>query len=92
MKDDYGNECPYDFKNILYIVDASYTSEGTPYYTFTFDPGNRPAFYDATVEQSRGKIGGGDSLTAYNIIKPYKVPNGPSKDLILHLNRNIFKG
>jgi hypothetical protein len=77
MKDEYGNECPYDFKNILYIVGASYASEGEAHYTFHFTPSENDRF-DGSVVHSK--------MIKNNIIKPYY------SDYKFRLNNNIFKG
>jgi hypothetical protein len=80
MKDEFGNECPYDFKNIQYIVGASYTSEGEAYYTFSFIPGlTTSTLLEASVTSS--------VRVTNNIIKPYF----KSRNMLV-LNNNIFQG
>ena len=36
MKDEFNNECPYDFKNIMFYYNGTYTY----YYTFSFTNDN----------------------------------------------------
>lgn len=56
MKDEWGNECCYDFKNILYLVPTSGgvydpTGPSTLVYTFNYDDGEP---HDATVDTGNG--------------------------------------
>ena len=81
MKDEFNNECPYDFKNILSYYDDKY------YYTFSFINVNG-YIEDLTLRQDfltddEGLCPG----THCNIIKPYLLG---SMILTQSLNNNIF--
>ena len=60
MKDEFNNECPYDFKNIQYKIPY----HSTYYYYYTFN--NR---YNEDASRSA------DNNIQYNVIKPY-ITNG----------------
>lgn len=77
LKDEFNNECPYDFKNVLFTGSShdesiSYTNA----YTFTYTEDDS-VLYDAS-------IAGIDKRCYNNIIKEYY------QDSILMLNFNVF--
>jgi hypothetical protein len=80
MKDEFNNECPYDFKNIMFYYDDKY------YYTFSFINDN-DSVEDLTLRQDLTNDEGLCCGTYCNIIKPYY---SESKILIQSLNNNIF--
>lgn len=93
MKDEWGNECPYDFKNIKFkhrfnedgvIVREQDEYVSTDYvYTFCCNANNKNAYYivDASIFCNDGTLYG---RVKNNIIKPY-ISNGQQK-----LNNNVF--
>lgn len=56
MKDEYGNECPYDFKNIKFKSsksDAPLINNNTYYYTFSqVNQVNSNSVVDSSIDQS----------------------------------------
>lgn len=52
MKDEFENECPYDFKNIQFsrtLTDGAYDAQGTAAYVYTFNAYSGGTNSDATV-------------------------------------------
>lgn len=52
MKDEWENECPYDFKNIQFsrtLIDGAYDVQGTAAYVYTFNAYSGGKHSDATV-------------------------------------------
>ena len=45
MKDEYGNECYYDFKNIQFLLYALTSKDGQTYNDFCYDSNNQPNRY-----------------------------------------------
>lgn len=80
IKDEFNNECPYDFKNIMFKYDDKY------YYTFSFISDN-DYVEDLILRQDLTNDEGLRYGTYCNIIKPY-YPE--SKILTQSLNNNIF--
>lgn len=55
MKDEFGNECPYDFKNIMFsrpMTNGEYDPEGQAAYVYTFNIFMSGIAADATVAQA----------------------------------------
>lgn len=55
MKDEFGNECPYDFKNIMFsrtMTDGEYDPQGNADYAYTFNIFMSGIAADATVAQA----------------------------------------
>jgi hypothetical protein len=55
MKDEFGNECPYDFKNIMFsrpMTGGEYDPEGEDAYAYTFNIFMSGIAADATVAQA----------------------------------------
>jgi hypothetical protein len=59
MIDEMGNDCPYDFKNILF---SPYNIEAKTYFTYTFNSINDSNGSDTSLNNSN---------VVNNIIKPY---------------------
>ena len=75
--DEFGNDCPYDFKNILFTKSGKYTNA----YTFTqVDSGVK---YDSSIVQDK------KARVFNNIIKNYREHTGTSTFIQL-LNFNVF--
>lgn len=79
MKDDRGNECPYDFKNILFKNTnySSNTTEDNYYYTFSYIINS--VLLDGSVESDIKKYCYDNKIEKY------------LKDSVQVLNKNIFK-
>ena len=81
MKDEWGNECPYDFKNIKFYNDE----RGTYVYTFTWIDDSYNVM-DTTVFGNNGTLTyNGEIHGVYNnVIKPYmkKIYNEDSGDYL----------
>ena len=76
MKDEWGNECPYDFKNIMFKTKGfELVTNSKDYYTFT---------NQSMVDMSKS----GKYLN--NIIKPYFVTNKPYVDKGQYRLNNII--
>jgi ribosomal 30S subunit maturation factor RimM len=87
MKDEHGNECPYDFKNIKFLYDDNDdTNEDRYFYTFSLI-NNDNEIEDLTLNQHLTSDDGFCYGTHHNIIKPYY---GENEILKLTLNSNIF--
>ena len=94
LKDEYNNECPYDFKNIQFKMDIS--SDVIPHYTFSVRLND--VNYDATVATNFGDdINGINHITHDNIIRPYTIDIDDlfeninnRKNISLQLNFNVF--
>lgn len=82
MKDEFNNECPYDFKNIMFYYDH----DDIYYYTFSFI-NDGYSVEDLTLRQDLTDDVGLCHGTHCNIIKPYYLE---SEILIQSLNNNIF--
>lgn len=94
MKDEWGNECPYDFKNIKFNhrfnKDGIVVREQDEYvskdyvYTFCCMANSKDAYYnvDASIFCNDGTLYG---AVVDNVIKPYIFSNGQQK-----LNNNVF--
>lgn len=89
MKDEYNNECPYDFKNI------QFNREGTYYYTFSWVDENNTvkdlSIVGNELYNDNGQISGcyGNkigSVTSYNFGNMVSSPT----DLATALNNNVF--
>lgn len=70
MRDEHGNECPYDFKNVIYEFDVESPSGGTltlSGYTFTSFSGDGSGWtvVDATLCGTRGQYDG-ENIPRYN--------------------------
>ena len=81
MIDEWGNDCPYDFKNIKFlkpIISETDTQDSNYYYTF--------CYYDGGDSISDASISGSDNIVFNNVIKQYSKINGQ------HLNRILFIG
>lgn len=95
MKDEWGNECPYDFKNIMYLkklTDGKYdpiNGNDTWVYTFNAWNDNDGIIEDATIANG---IHIDDSTNACygNIIKPYRYDYDGKDALIYRLNDIVF--
>ena len=95
MRDDWGNEVPYDFKNILFDIDATkiYTDaeEGETYQCYTFSLfedgyGEPESIVDESVVAKSCIESDGGGKFGNNIIKQFlEEANGVQK-----LNSNIF--
>ena len=83
MIDENGNDCPYDFKNILF-KNINDKFDHNWYYTFSWvnEDGN---IEDLTIRQDLINDGNEIIGTKYNIIKPFNEVTNSQK-----LNRNIF--
>ena len=89
MKDEFNNECPYDFKNIQFLRDKdsnlsySILSGSTPIYTFTDDNQNRS---DASLNRSP------NCFVHDNTISPVIVDDSQSlNNICLILGTGSFK-
>jgi hypothetical protein len=84
MIDEWGNDCPYDFKNIKFlkpIISETDTQDPNYYYTFCYDGGS------FIGDASRYGYGSGEYSRVFNnVIKQYLNINGQ------HLNRILFIG
>ena len=87
MKDEWDNECPYDFKNIQFsrtLTNGAYDAQGTAAYVYTFNSYSGGTNSDATVlAATNNKI-----RCCNNVI--YERRNSNSGDYKLLLNDNVF--
>ncbi len=90
MKDEYGNEAPYDFKTIMFSRPLDeyyyYMSDGTPTSVFTFSIYKKGVLSDYTVIQASDK----GKYCFGNVIKPYKKFTNKSNSNISSLNDSVF--
>ena len=87
MIDEWGNDCPYDFKNIKFtkpiIISEMNTPDANLYYTFCSYDGNSSNIKDASIS--------GKNYSVYNnVIKPHY--SYYSSDHKQSLNRILFIG
>ena len=86
MIDEYGNDCPYDFKNIKFtkpIISETGTPDSNFYYTFCSYDGNSSNIKDASII--------GNNYNVYNnVIKPLFIIKKPKS--FYSLNRILFIG
>ena len=98
MKDEWGNECPYDFKNIQFkrkltngVLD---TSDGTDTWVYTFNAYNVDSDEncDATVICGKDNVAGETDICSNNVIKEYYSVNSSGDDnfLVISLNDIVF--
>jgi hypothetical protein len=83
MKDEYSNECPYDFKNIMFYEE----NEGRNFYTFSFI-NDFDQIEDLTLRQDLLDDADDCRGTYHNIIKPCYLQYFST--LTQTLNKNIF--
>ena len=74
MKDEFGNECPYDFKNMLFTSSGKYTSA----YTFSYTESR--TIKDASLLSSKG--------CNNNVIKKYISSNKQQLNFIVFYSTN----
>ena len=84
MVDEWGNDCPYDFKNIMF-----YSDDSEKYvYTFNAYDDYEEILYDATLINGKDIIDRSTEVCCNNVIKPaFSVNDGY---LFMTLNNNIF--
>ena len=89
MKDEWNNECPYDFKNIQFKTKLDnyglYSTDGTNTYVWTFNlkiGGTDAGYYDETLQPMLQR--NDRHVCSNNIVKEY-FSNGKQK-----LNENMF--
>ena len=94
MKDEWNNECPYDFKNIQFkrkLTNGAYNTGGVETFVYTFnayDSDNR-TINDASVIVARDAIDFGTQYCFSNAIKPaYSIYSGNIE--ICVLNNIVF--
>ena len=89
MIDEHGNDCPYDFKNILFFTEL-YNGDNENIYTFTYFDNLHKIVYDYSVYSNQN-----ENLNIIkccnNIIKEYvcNIETENVKETIV-LNKNIF--
>ena len=91
MKDDYDNEAPYDFKNILFRSAQWFDSNDTSFY-YTFNFKRTTGIVDNSCGFDRITVSTGNSTKVYgNIIKPRYENNSNRKQLLnfITLNSNF---
>lgn len=96
MKDEWNNECPYDFKNIQFkrkLTDGAYApDDGDDTWVYTFNAYNDDGgiHLDATL-LNHTWIGNFGCVCKGNVIKEYNVHyGGGSKYSLIRLNDNVF--
>lgn len=94
MKDEWNNECPYDFKNILFkrkLTNGEYDPNGKDTWVYTFNAydEDQEEIWDATMLNGLS-IDDGGCYCANNIIKKYGHSYGGIEYLKSYLNDNVF--
>ena len=101
MKDEFGNECSYDFKNIMFKRDSEWMKKHKSNFSslgsfgevetwfYTFSRINGTTITDDSLNKG---IDDGYYACRYNIILPYIKRNTTNGGLKYYLNNNIFIG
>jgi hypothetical protein len=88
MKDEFNNECPYDFKNIQYKKklnsSGEYDGTGTDFWLWTFTDISEMDIKDITV----GVLS--EHISHSNVISPYTTLHGEESDILLYTLNNII--
>lgn len=97
MVDEHGNECPYDFKNILFkrkLTNGELdTVSGTDTYVYTFNAYDEDMdeYHDMSVLTGNIWIGGKTLLCNGNTMEPYMtISTGATNNLVRTLNNNVL--
>ena len=95
MKDEWNNECPYDFKNIQFkrkLTDGEYDTDGVDRFVYTFNAYDldNETINDASVMVGRDVIDDGTQYCFSNVIKSYVNLYDGDNNKIFKLNNNVF--